>query len=124
MKLSRLIDERFQTQLKKLMASKLPIKTAYKLRDIVRNIDKAIADYDAVRNTIIAKYAKKKDDGTVDVDANGKVQLDQEVLREFAKEIGELTSVDVEIAQITIDELGDKVDPTVDDLIDLDDLIK
>jgi hypothetical protein len=104
----------FTSALKNLMTSKeLPVRTAHKLSTISRLIKAEIEKYEETRLTIIHNYALKDDNGKVKTikHENGSTIADiPEVNIAFVnQQIFELENIDIEIKTISIDELGDKI---------------
>jgi hypothetical protein len=107
MKLAQITGENFQRALDKLYSQQLPIKTAFKLKGIIKVIREEYAKYEEVRNNALKKYGKKDDKGELVVDSKNKVQFENDSYEEFLKEFNELTSLDINIDQIKLSELGD-----------------
>ena len=123
MKLAKLVDPRFQETLKKLSGEKLPLKTAFKLKGIINKTTEEFTKYDELRIESLRKYSKKDENGEMILDVNGNAELDPAGAAEFVRELGELTSLELEIQEIKISELGDSLSMTADDLLFLDGII-
>jgi len=122
MKLAKLIDPLFQKTMQTLLKQPLPIKTAFKLRGIIRKIDEEVSKYEDVRKDALNKHGKKNTDGTLDLKA-GVVQFEDGGANNFIKDISELTSMDIDLSTITIEELGEDLTLSTGDLIVLDGII-
>jgi hypothetical protein len=122
MKLARIIDPAFQRAVQVLLKQPLPLKTAYKLRGIIRKIDDELNKYEEVRKEALSRYGKKNANGTLDIQ-NGIVQFEGDSMKEFLRGVNDLTSTDVEISTISIGELGDNLVLSAQDLILLEGLI-
>jgi hypothetical protein len=123
MKLSKIVDPQYQMTLSKLAAQDLPLRTAFKLRGIIRASKEELAKYDEVRADALKRLGNIKEDGTLDVDTNGTVKLSEENMKLFVSELNALLVLDVNVGKIKIDELGDKATLTTNELMALEDLI-
>ncbi len=123
MKLARIVDPRFQSAFKKLMGEQLPLKTAFKMKGIYARIQTEADRYEETRQAALGRFGNKKEDGTLDVDANSQVKISDANVELFVKELNELMSLDVEIGAVSIDELGNNVSITPEELILLDDVV-
>lgn len=102
------------------MTQKTPLKTSFKLKGIIKKVDGELENYEACRKELLNKHGDKNDDGTVKTDEAGNVSFSGNGFKDFVTEMNELNSIDVVVATVTIDELGDAVDLNTQDLIDLD----
>ena len=101
----------------------MPLTTALKLRGIQKSIKDEIAKYDEVRFIAIDRYATKKEDGSVEADANGNAKFSDENGVTFSKEINELLATDVSVGTVSIADLGTKMEITVVDLANLEGIL-
>jgi hypothetical protein len=122
-KLSQLIDPNYQAILRKLSSQEIPLKTAFKLRGIVQNINAEVAKYEEVRTEALKRYGDKKEDGSLATDEKGTVGLSGENRDHFINELNALLLTDVSVGSIAPEELGDKASLTTQELIVLGDLI-
>lgn len=90
-----------------LGALKLPAKTSFRLGMLLLKVNEVMSVFEKVRRTIIEGAAKKKEDGNLDADANGIVQVNDPV--GFNKSMDNLLDVEVQldVGMIMLDELGD-----------------
>lgn len=123
MKLSKLVDPQYQVILRKLAAQELPLKTAFKLRGIIKISNDELAKYEEVRSEALKRLGNKKEDGSLDVDDKGTVQLNDDNMQSFIRELNTLLATDLDVGTLSVSELGDKVTLTTQELIILDDLI-
>jgi len=123
MKLARLIDERLHGALAKLSGEPLPLRTAFKLKGIIKTAREEFAKYEEVRKEALARHGQKNEDGTLKVDERNNVQFTQEGINAFATELNELATMDVEVPTLALSELGDKIVLTADDLEHLEGVI-
>lgn len=123
MKLNKLVDPNFQLTLRKLASQEIPLKTAYKLKGIIKVCNEELAKYDDVRTDALNRYGTKKEDGSLDIDNDGSVKLSTENKQLFVDELNALLVTDIAVTPVSISELGDKVSLTTQELMILDDLI-
>lgn len=124
MRLGRLTDSKFQGVLRELLQQKgIPVKTAFKLKGIVKSIQVEVERYDEFRGELIKKYASKDEAGETIVEENGNARFSTENMNTFIKEFNELLSLEVDVKTVELDELGEAVSLTVEDLMVLDGLV-
>jgi hypothetical protein len=123
MKLGKLVDPNYQAILRKLAAQEIPLKTAFKLRGILKVGNDEFAKYEEVRGEALRRLGDKKEDGSLDADANGTVKLSDDNMKIFIDELNALLALDINAGSIKISDLGDKVLLTTQELMILDDLI-
>ena len=123
MKLGQIADKDFQDALLKLMKHDIPIKTAYKLKIEIDKLKSEMSRYQELHQELLVKYGNKDQDGRLETDQLKNVRFKEEQYRQFMRELKELKSIDVEVKSISIDDIGDKIDISIDDLIMLDGLI-
>jgi hypothetical protein len=120
MKLGKLVDPQFQLILRKLANQEMSLRTAFKLKGIVKRLSDELLKYDEVRTEALKRLGNKNEDGSVDIDGNGQVKLSEDNLALFAKEIDALLATEVDIGSISAADLGDKVSMSTADLLVLD----
>ena len=123
MKLSKMINPKFKDVLRKLVSEEMPIKTALKLKKISLTVEKSLSDYETVRLATIKKHAELDENGEPKSEEGNAVFSSIEARLAFGKELSEVLDLDIEIENLSIDELGDKVSISVVDLMVLDDII-
>jgi hypothetical protein len=123
MRLSKLVDPQFQITLKKLASQDVPLRTAFKLRGIVRTTNEQLTSYEEVRIEAINRLGERNEDGTLNADANGSVKLSDENMKSFVDQLNALLATSVAVPTIKLEELGDKASLTTQELIVLDELI-
>lgn len=123
MKLSQLNNPVFQGTMKKLMGEPLPLKVAFKLKGISQKIDGEVQKYDEVRLAALKRFGNKKADGSLDTNEDGSVKLERDNLKQFATELQELLDSEVEVGSVRVDELGELIKLSVNELIVLDGVI-
>jgi len=122
-KLGQIANEDFQKALVSLMKNTLPVRTAYRLKIEIDKLKVEIARYREMHSDLLNKYGKKDKDGKLEMDKLKNVKFLEEDFALFKAELKELNSIDVEVKSIPVDDLGEKIEMTIDDLIVLDGLI-
>lgn len=123
MKLGQIAGKEFQDTLEDLMKQKMPIKVAYKLKGEIDKIKQELVKYASLHHDLLIKYGRKDKDGKLEMDKLKNVKFNEEQLALFVAELKELNSIEIEVKSISVDDLGDKIDLSIDDLIMLDGLI-
>lgn len=124
MKLSRLVDPKFKASLTSLNSQKLPLKTAFKLKSIIKKVDEEFEKYDQVRVAALNSFGDKKEDGSLVVDENGNIPLSGENAQNFVNQMNELIALDVEIPTISVSELGNDLTISSAELMLLDFIVE
>lgn len=97
----------------------LPLKGAYKLNKIRKAIDKEGEFYAEKFQEIIDKYAKKDDDGNlIFSEDENQIMIKDDVIEECNKALMDLQALEVEIdnCNLTIEDLGEDLECTPDEL--------
>jgi len=124
MKLAKAISPKFKELMIKLINAEVPMKTAVKIKKVSEFLDEKLTNYETARVDLIKKYADLDENGDIIVDSDNNATFSSQESRiEFAKELSELVSVDLEIKKIPIEELGDNISLSTTDLIILEDII-
>lgn len=124
MKLAKAVSPKFKELMGKLINAEVPMKTALKIKKISEKIEGYLTAYEVSRLETIKKYAVLDENGEPKADDNNNaIFSSQEARIEFAKELSEIVSADIEIEKVTIEELGDSIVLSTADLIALEDVI-
>ena len=123
MKLSKLVDPQFQNALRKLAAQDVPMKANKQLRNIMKQVNAALAEYDAVRTEALTRYGDKNEAGELIVDEGKSVKLSEDNGQQFVKELTELLNDDIEISTLKVADLGDKPTMSTAELMLLEDIL-
>ena len=124
MKLGTLVDPRFKSAIAKLQNAPLSLKTAFKLRGLVKAIEKELTTYEETRQAALNKYGKKNEDGSLlTLGENKNVQFDEGQYELFFEELRELAALEVDLPQLDAADLGN-ITVSADDLAMLEELIK
>jgi len=123
MKLSKAIDPQFQIALRKLSTQEIPLRTAFKLKGIVKRVNEELTKYDEVRGEALKRLGDKNEDNSLMVDENGGVKLSDANLKEFTEELTALINTDIDVGTIKLNDLGDKLSMITNELMLLDDVI-
>lgn len=122
-KLATIVNPKFQETLLKLSRSKVPLRTAFKLKGMIKVAQVEFEKYEDCRKEAIQKYGAKDEEGNLAVDEKGQVRLEGENLQSFAKELSELTNMVIQMDTLCIDELGEDCELTAEEFMHLDDLV-
>lgn len=123
MKLNKLVDPAFQTALRKLTTQEVPLKSAFKLKSIIKQVNDALTKYDEVRTEALKRFGEKDSDGNLIVDDNKSVKLSEDSAQAFIKELSELLADEVQVDTLNVADLGDKLSMTTSELMLLEDVI-
>lgn len=123
MKLARLTDARLHAALRKLSSAQVPLRVAFKLKGLQAKVDEELKKFDTVRQEALEKFGKKDADGKVVVKPDGTVEFEGDSLKEFAAQLNELGQTDIEVPTIKVDEIGDKVVLSADELMLLEGVV-
>jgi len=123
MKLARLTDARFHQALRKLMSQPLPLRVAFKLKGVGIKVDGELRKFEECRQAALEKYGKRDENKKLITKEDGSIDFEPENLNVFAAQLNDLGQLDIELGSVKIDELGDNVQLTVDELSLLDGLI-
>ena len=97
----------------------IPLKGAYKINKIKKNVNKEAEFYREKFQEIVDKYAKKDDDGNPKFSEDGnQILIEDGMIEECNNALEELQSLEVEIENydLTIEDLGEGVEITPDKL--------
>lgn len=123
MKIARLTDARFHQALRKLTAQTLPLRAAFKLKGIAATLDAELKKFEECRQAALEKFGKRGEDGNIVTREDGSVEFDNEQLKAFAAELNDLGQEDINLESVKMEELGNKVELTADELFLLDGVI-
>ncbi len=124
MKLARLIDPGFQKSIASLAKQSLPLKAAWLLRGVIKNVEEELERYEELRKEALIKHGKKAEDGLIETDELNQVQFDEKGMQAFAADIGSLVNIEINMPTITLAELGEEVRLNVEDIMNLEGLLK
>lgn len=87
----------------------LPIKTAFRVARLIRELDKESATFDESRRIIIEKYAERDENGEMKQTEEGNIILQQDKIAECNNELNDLLNTEIEINadKLNLDEMGD-----------------
>lgn len=97
----------------------LPLKAAYKINKIRKAIEKEDDFYSEKFQEIINKYAKKDADGKLMFSDDGEqIMIQEDKIEECNQVLNDLQSLEVEVnnCNLTINDLGDELECTPDEL--------
>ena len=99
--------------------AQLPLKAAYKINKLRKNVDSEFDYYSEKFREIVNTYAKKDENGNIAFSDDGAQILIQDgMVDECNQALIDLQSLEIEIdnCNLTIDDLGDEVECTPDEL--------
>ena len=123
MKLARIVHPAFQQAFSKLNSKSLPLRAAFKLKNIASKVKEEHAKYEELRRAGLERFGTKDDNGKLLLDSNDNVQLSKENFEAFVKELNDLNSAEIVVDTIKLSELGDNVELSSEELSLLDDVI-
>lgn len=123
MKLARLTDSRLHAALRKLSAQPMPLRVAFKFKGIQAKIDEELKKFEACRQEALEKFGKKDEAGKLVTKVDNTVDFEPGQLQAFAVELNDLGQTDIEVASVSLAELGDKVELTTDEVALLDGIL-
>lgn len=97
----------------------IPLKGAYKINKIRKAVDKEGDFYSTKFQEIVDTYARKDENGNVLFSDDGEqILIQEDKIAECNQALGELQNLEVEIDNynLTIEDLGDNLECTPDDL--------
>ena len=97
----------------------LPLKGAYKLNKIRKQVEKESEFYGEKFQEIVDKYAKKNEDGTLMFSEDGgQIMIQDDKIVECNKELEDLQNLPIEIDtyNLNLEDLGDDLECTPDQL--------
>lgn len=121
MKLALFVSEDFKQALNKLSSKNLKLKTAYKLKNILKKQAEEATKYEELRLAAIKAHAETDEKGNV-LQENGSATFKEEGYAKFVQELAELGSVEVEVEKLSLEELGD-IEMTAIELFFLDGIL-
>lgn len=98
-----------QEAMRHLSEKSLRGRTAYQLGRLMKKLEGELSTYNEVRQKLIEKYAKRKDDGSFEVNERNEYQFTPENMQAYIEEINKLIEeeVQIEASPINLDDLGD-----------------
>ena len=123
MKLARLTDTRLHAALRKLSSAAVPLRVAFKLKGIQVRVDGELKKFEEVRQGALDKFGKKDAEGKLVTRPDGTVEFEEGQLQAFAAELNDLGQTDIDVSSVKVEELGDKVELSADELAFLDGIL-
>jgi hypothetical protein len=123
MKLGIIVNEKFKNTVAKLLAQDTPIKTTLVLKGVVDLLNKELAQYEIERQALLKEHGSKNEKGELLVNEDRTVKFEKDKLAEYARAYNNLIDKDVPVPSLTVEELGEKVSLSYDDLQTLNGLV-
>ncbi len=124
MKISHLVSPTFKSSFSKLMSTPLPIKTVFALKKLTLKLESESKLFEETKKEILEMYGEKDELGELKVSENGLVNLDMARSSEWQVKIKDLSELELEVPKLKLEDLGDKLELTGEDLFILGDLIQ
>lgn len=124
MLISVMTSQQFKNAITALATSKMPVKTTFKLKKLIPLIEGEIKIFEETKNEIVKEYGQKDEKGELVVKDN-LVNLDQARAAEWQQKIQELSALECsfELPKFTLDELGEDLKISAEELLVLGELI-
>jgi len=124
MKLSALSSPGFTQAINKLLTASLPVKTAFKLKKYVDQIQPELKHYEELKKALFDEFSVKDENGETLV-KDGMISLDMAKADQWQPKAMELNDLESDAKlELSLDDLGDKVELSAADLVNLGDLLK
>jgi len=126
--LAKIVSPTFRKSLDKLSSQELPLRAMFKLKGIVKTLRDELSKWDELQVETARKHADKDEAGQPIIErTDGKTsyyKMDHENMLKFAAEMGELARLDIEIPEISYQDLGNTVKLTTDDIVELEFIVE
>lgn len=86
-----------QEALQKLSNQQLPGRVAFRIGRLLKKLEEVLASYNEVRNSLLEKYARRKEDGTFDLNDKNEYQFNVEEMQKFIEEMNKLVAEETSI---------------------------
>lgn len=81
-----------QEVLQKLSNQVLPGRVAFRIGRLLKRLEEVLTSYNEVRNSLLEKYAKKKEDGSFELNEKNEYQFDEAHMKLFVEEMNKLVA--------------------------------
>lgn len=81
-----------QEVLQKLSNQALPGRVAFRIGRLLKRLEEVLTSYNEVRNSLLEKYAKKKEDGSFELNEKNEYQFDEAHMKLFVEEMNKLVA--------------------------------
>lgn len=122
--LGRISVAAFAATMSALLGEKLPVRTAFKVKTLTNNFNTELKKFSEIRKEICERHCTRTEEGQPSLDDQGNYQFDEKKLSAVSSEIAELSSIEVEFTPIKLDELGDNIRLTAQQLFDIGDVLE
>ena len=86
-----------QEALQKLSNQQLPGRIAFRIGRLIKKLEEVLTSYNEVRNNLLEKYAKRKEDGTFELNDKNEYQFDEEHMKIFVEEMNKLVAEETSV---------------------------
>lgn len=93
---------------KAIAAQQLPVKTAYSIARLIKEIDRENEIFISARQSLINKYGQRDEDGNL-ISEDGNLYIQKDKIQIFKEELQELLNSEIELnaEKISVENLGD-----------------
>ena len=123
MKLGQLVNPAFQAAFRKLSTQDVPLRAAYAIKGIEKQIREELSKYDAARVDSLKKLGTLDEKGELELDEHKNVKLSDEAMKSFAEQLSSLGEVDIAVSAIKISDLGNNVKLSASEASLLEDIL-
>ena len=125
MKIKTVVNPQFFASLNKIIRAEIPVALGWKLRGLVKYLEKTHKSYDEMRKELLTKHSEKDEKGETIVDETGNVKFKNDAARDkFIQDHKELLEQEVEIeSKIKLQDLT-TIKLSTSDLLVLEELIE
>lgn len=106
MKLANIINKNFIEALERLRSQKVPMKGAFALSGVSKKVREEVTKFEEVRKAALERLCDRDEDGNPLMSGDN-FNLSQESMRQLAQELSELTSMEIDVGQVKLKDLGD-----------------
>lgn len=127
--LAKIVSPSFRKSLDKLSSQELPLRAMFKLKGIVRQLRDELTKWDELQLETAQKYADKdyatgkpiieKSDGKTSY-----YKMEHDSMLKFASEMGDLARLEIDIPEVSYQDLGNTVKLTTDDIVELEFIVE
>lgn len=123
-KLAQLVNPEFQNALGQLMQKEIPVRTSFKLKNVLKRLGEEVKTYNEVRTELLNKFGDKDEADKLAVDPEtNNVKFSGDNLKLFGEAMSELLKMEVDIGSISAFELGEKLSISTSSLALLDGVV-
>jgi hypothetical protein len=125
MKLGKIMDANFDRVLNKLLMEPVSLKSAINIKKTLELLRKEYAEYEQERKILLEKYSIKNEDGSMRVNSDGNIAVDENNTSIFMQEISCLLNKEIQIDKIDLRNISENSSNlyTAEEIFLLDDIL-